>query len=186
MRPSRAPHKLAGLFPLLLMLSGAFGQPAQAQGGPVDSDLAHGRVSVLEDGRRVVSLDAQGAHSGLVTLNFFLNPDGTIASGTFAVVVASAATLNEDGTVSTGAHAEEQGDSAEPHHDRMRLVSRGVVSGTITGGQVSQGAAGALVLSGLQLTVTTGTLEFDNAIGWGVVDADLNKHDAQGVLRLVL
>ena len=169
---------------VLLTFFVALERASSAQDAPTDSVLSQGRVSVVESGEYVVSLDASGAHSGMVTLRFRANADGTIASGWFGAVLAHAETLNEDGTVGHEEHVEESGDS-EPHADRMRLVNRGTVSGSITGGQIGRSPSGALTLTGLQLAVETGTLEFDGAAGWGVVDVNLSDAAAQGTLRLV-
>lgn len=173
---------VTSLIPLLFVIT--LEQAPGAYTGDTESALSRGRVSVVDTGEYVVSLDTKGAHSGMVTLRFSVNADGSIGSGWFGAVVAYAETLNADGTVDHEAHAEEP-ESSEPHTDRMRLVNRGTVSGSITAGRVGRSATGALTLSGVVLAVESGSLEFDGASGWGTVEADLTDADAQGTLRLV-
>ena len=149
-----------------------------------DVTLTEARVSTLEAGQLVVSMQAAGDLRGLVTLKLEVGTDGAITGGDWAVADSYLEDLNADGSVAplTEEHHEETG---EAHREFIRLVNKGTVGGRVTGGYVGEGTGGAVSLVNLQLELTTGSLTFQSITsGTGSLDADLGLTDAQGSLRL--
>ena len=147
-----------------------------------ETEVRVSRVSVLETGELVVSMDTQGALPGLLTARLVVS-NGAIVGGEWSVVVTSVQDLNADGSViDPPGHPATAG---EPHQEYIRIVDRGTLAGRVTSGSVAMNADGSLVLSTVQLIVETGSLTFATvAAGYGELNLDQALTGAQGALRL--
>jgi hypothetical protein len=142
----------------------ASAQPIRNSSNPPDPTihtvtLKVARVSTDANHRLVVSMDAGGDLPGELTLMIDRNPDNTIRGGDWALVVA---------------HAEYSGVAGDGDGDQpgMILVRRGTVWGSISAGNVVVNSdANVITLTGLQLNLTNGSLEFDGATGSGSAQA---------------
>jgi hypothetical protein len=153
-----------------------------------DTLVSNGRVSVVESGEVVVSVETTGAYPGLLTLRLMVDGAGTVTAGQFALVVTEVQDLNEDGTVNENPepHDETQPhEPGEPHVDRMRIVDRGTLSGAVTGGTLASNADGTLTLTGVTFNATEKSLTFEGSgDGAGTINADLGLTGTQGSLQL--
>jgi hypothetical protein len=120
--------------------------------------LSVARVSVDANNRLVVSMEACGDLLGELTLMIDRNSDNTIRGGDWALVVG---------------HAEYSGTpDADGDQPGVKLVRRGTLWGSISGGTVLLNSDGGVAsLDGLQLTLGSGSLEFDGATGSGSAQA---------------
>lgn len=150
-----------------------------------ETEVRVSRVSVLETGELVVSMDTQGALPGLLTARLVVS-NGAIVGGEWSVVVTSVQDLNADGSViDPHDHPATEPESGEPHQEYIRIVDRGTLAGRVTSGSVAMNADGSLVLSTVQLIVETGSLTFATvAAGYGELNLDQALTGAQGALRL--
>lgn len=116
------------------------------------------RVSIDANNRLVVSMDASGDLPGEITFMIDRNADNTIRGGDWALVVARAEYTGP---------TDEEGDQPG-----MVLVRRGTLWGSIASGTLVMDDDGKVVsLTGLQLTLASGSMEFDGANGSGSAQA---------------
>ena len=166
----------------LVLLAFLYGPALSARTTQAQSHAAgfsQPRVDVLEDGKIVINLEANGADlRGLVTFN--LTPNGA-GSGTGGWMLAMRYTDNTDPAtgIEPPAHDEsaEHHDEADhheegvaaPHRDYVRFVDKGVIGGTIDSATVSIDAEGHVDFTAA-LKITIGTLNFTGATGAGTAD----------------
>jgi hypothetical protein len=176
---------------LSLLLIGAASLTSRASEPQLhDVVLTAARVSTVDAGRLVITMDASGDLRGLVTLKLDVDAQGSITGGDWALVSSYVEDLNPDGTVATPEehpeeHPGEPEDPNAPHEEHIRLVDNGTLGGSILGGSLSIGPDGSPNLSDVQLALTSGTLTFAAVTtGAGTVAIDLTQANAQGNLRL--
>jgi hypothetical protein len=118
-----------------------------------------------DQGRLVITMQANGDLPGVLTLVVSTNPDGTIRSGEWALNVSFTAPLNPD--------AVPVPDSPDPDAAAgEQLIQRGVITGSIEGGSVSLNGDSVTAVTGLLLSVGSGSLQFASvSAGSGQVDA---------------
>ena len=148
---------------------------------PVDgfpTTLREPRVDVLDDGKVVINFDANGEYRGLLTLN--LTNDGTGYRGEWILAVRYTDNTDPATGLEPPSHSHEtsdqherasaEGDAEHPHLDFVRYVDRGTIGGTIDAAAFDLDPNGALSDFRAQLTITTGTLNFDGARGTGLAE----------------
>lgn len=155
-RATQVGRTLSGVAVLCLLIvqaaSGVTAEPAT-----YDITLSEPRVSVLDDGRYVVSLNATGPIRGLVTIT--ITP-GPTPSGEWAL---SSRYLVEDHPSEPHDHEE----PGEPHSEHSRIVDDGLIGGAIDSA-VLTGTLDGIVSS--TLTLVSGTMKFDGASGSGALE----------------
>ena len=136
--------------------------------------LSGARVSQVPDGRYVVSMNSDGDLKGLLTLWIQAGPGGTIASGDWALVHA----YTED---VAGA-----GDGADGHSEAEVFINKGTLGGSISGGNLSMNAGGGVdSVTGLTLTLTSGSLTYDGVQGAGTGQVlNASADDSTGTITL--
>ena len=139
---------------------------AQAQtAGPQTyvSDLSHAQVSYPSATQVVITMQAVGALPGLLTLT--LNHDAgstAVTSATWALAVAYA----QYSPLPAGTTSD------DPDAQAMTLVNEGTLGGKLTGATLVVDSNGAVVgVSGAQLFIVSGSLQFDGAAGGGSMQA---------------
>jgi hypothetical protein len=170
MRPSPISVCLALAASSLMISASAYSQtPAVSPTGHIGM-LGGARVSTLESGRIVVSMEATGDLPGLMTLT--LDPDGGSGyTGQWALEVAYVENLNPDGSVSTARPEPEHLHEPvlhEQHREYIRAVRRGTLNGGVIAATLRRDANGQLTgIDFAQLTVGRGNLDFTGATGTG-------------------
>lgn len=141
--------------------------PAAAQQSPTSysDNLGLASQSHDEQGRLVITMQTNGDLPGVLTLVVSTNPDGTIRGGEWALNVSYTAPLNPG--------AAPVPDSPDPDAAAgEQLIQRGVITGTIDGGSVSFNGDSVTAVTGLLLSVGSGSLQFASVnAGSGQVDA---------------
>lgn len=142
-----------------------------------EATLSHPRVSELGDGVRVVTFLASGDLAGLLTLRLASADEWSIG-GEWSLVARYA--------VDRAAHAE--GDEDGNHEEHLVMLDRGTLGGSVDSGRPHWASDGGLeAIEALQLSVVSGSLEFEGSRGAGSADAGgLGSWEAgAGTLRLV-
>lgn len=119
--------------------------------------LGGARVSSVPDGRIVVSMDVSGDFKGLVSIWVERGGSGsTITGGDWSLVHAYS-------------QAVEAGPGESPgNSEGEAFVNKGTLGGNITGGSITFNADGSVAsLSGLQLNLTSGSLDYQGVTGDG-------------------
>ena len=127
------------------------------------SNLTHAQVSYPSATQTVITMQATGDLPGLLTLT--LNHDAgstAVTTATWALAVAYA----QYSALPAGTTTD------DPDAQPMTLVNEGTLGGTLSGGTLVLDANGAVVgLSGAQLFIVSGSLQFDGAAGGGSMQA---------------
>src|SRR5215469_10936078 len=101
------------------------GQAAQQSPTTYSINLALAEQSHDDQGRTVITMLASGDLPGVLTLTLSTTADGTVSGGEWALVVSYTAPLNpKKPNAGSG----------------QKLVQRGVLNGTLTGGSTSAGS----------------------------------------------
>jgi hypothetical protein len=115
--------------------------------------LAVADQSVDASGRTVITMMASGDLNGVLTVALQVRADGSIATGEWALNVSYTAPLNPNA----------QPDPSLPDPDsplEEQFIQRGVLKGTLTGGSETLANGQVVAISGLQLSLTGGTVEY--------------------------
>jgi hypothetical protein len=165
-----------GLLVLMAPLLGSSSHAQPAVSTSYASTLSDVRIDVVDGGKVVVSLQASGDLTGLLTLNLQPGPDGAFA-GEWAFMVAHVDTTDpetglepeDDGHTHATGNAPAAGEElhAHPHRDFVRLVHRGSLSGPIAGATLLFDASGKLADVSAPLSINQATLEFSGVQGTG-------------------
>jgi hypothetical protein len=141
--------------------------PAAALQSPSSYNDNLGLASQSHDdqGRLVITMQANGDLPGVLTLVVSTNPDGTISKGEWALNVSYTAPLHPD--------AAPVPDSPDPDSAvGEQLIQRGVITGTIEGGTVAFNGDQVTSVTSLLLSVGSGSMQFASVnAGSGQVDA---------------
>jgi hypothetical protein len=153
----------------LLVTAAAASAQALAPNGHLGM-LTDARVSTLASGRIVVSMEAGGDLPGLMTITLDKDAGGAYV-GQWALVVAFVEDLNPDGTVATTRpEVNEDPLIHEQHHDRMRAVRRGTLSGAVVSATLRLREDGGIAgVDFAQLSLGRGSLTFVGVTGNGVL-----------------
>ncbi|HTC95447.1 MAG TPA: hypothetical protein VK699_18520 [Terriglobales bacterium] len=147
-----------------LMLAMPSNSGAQQSPATYNINLALADEHVDDHGRTVITMMASGDLRGVLTLAISSVPDGTVTDGEWSLNVSYTVPLNPDA----------QPDFSLPDPDAAigeQLIQRGVLSGTVTGGSITQADGQVAWLIGLRLSLTNGTVEFaDVPNGFGTAD----------------
>jgi hypothetical protein len=150
------------------------------QGTVRNVTLSRPTVSLVDDNRVVVVMDAGGDLRGALTLGIDRDASGTgVTGGEWALVVAyTEVTAHDDG---------DAGEEGVPDHHE-ELVQKGVIKGTISGGQLTLNADGSIASVGsLQLAVDGGSVTYADVTSGGGTAQLANLQDvaaASGSLSL--
>ncbi|HEY7789969.1 MAG TPA: hypothetical protein VIC33_05625 [Vicinamibacterales bacterium] len=127
------------------------------------STLSHARVSLAAGNHVVITMQATGDLPGLLTLTLDEDPaTGSFTKGSWALAVSYAEYLPITGTAP----------SDDPDAQPLEYVNKGTLGGTLTGVTLQIDSNGQLVgLSGVQLSIVSGSLQFDGATGTGATQA---------------
>jgi hypothetical protein len=163
----------------LVLMAPLFGSSSHAQPAvstSYASTLSDVRIDVLDDGKVVVSLQASGDLTGLLTVNLQPGQDGAF-SGEWAFMVAHVDTTDPETGLEPehDSHTHAPGDAtatgqefpAHRHRDFVRLVHRGSLSGPIAGATLVFDATGKLTDVSVPLSINQATLEFTGVRGNG-------------------
>ena len=135
---------------VIVSLSGTF-RGARAQSpATYNVSLSHAEISVDDSGRTVVTMMAAGDLRGALTVRLERAADGAIAGGEWAFTV----------SYTEIAASVPPPDGGEDDPGEM-LVQKGVLKGTVTGGQVGPADGGLETLIGVRVALTGGTLAYD-------------------------
>jgi len=119
-----------------------------------NSSFSIASQSIDTQGRTVIIMQGTGDLPGVLTLVLSLAPDGTVASGEWALNVSYTAPLNPDAKPVAP-------DSPDPDSGvGEQLIQLGVLSGTIASGSTVAANGQVTQFNSLQLTITAGTLQF--------------------------
>ncbi len=162
----RVPRTLAALAVLGLALAAAPRASAQtAATGPQTyaSTLSHAQVSYPSATEVVITMQATGNLPGLLTLTLNHDAGSTdVTSATWALAVSYA----QYSALPAGTTSD------DPDAQPMTLVNEGTLGGKLTGATLVTDANGAIVgVSGAQLFIVSGSLQFDGAAGGGSMQA---------------
>jgi hypothetical protein len=140
--------------------------------------LSHAEESVDPVGRAVITMMARGDLQGALTVRLDRSADGTVTGGEWALTVSYTEVIATPPASSGG-----DDDPGE------RLVQKGVLKGTVTGGSVTLNDDGSVgTLNGVQLVLTGGTLAYDGtASGSGSIDGTslADRDNSSGSISLV-
>jgi len=139
------------------------------------------RVDVLDDGKVVINVELQGEHRGLLTLNLEPNAVGVLGGNW---VLAERYTDNTDPATGVEPASHEDHETAElhevksaeanddehVHRDYVRYVDNGTISGTIEVAAVDLDADGKLLDFRAQLSIVTGSLNFEGIAGTAIAE----------------
>lgn len=144
--------------------------------------LSNPRVSRLAAGRYVVSFEASGEIRGLLTLH--INRSAGVVTGEWALVSRYLEDIPADPAAAAVAKprssrrvdARRSAQEAESHQEHVALVDRGTLSGSITKGSLTFVSTNRLDTLSLEISVTGGSLAFNDAAGAGTATGgDLAK-----------
>jgi hypothetical protein len=160
---------IAAGFVVALATTGVAHQPS---GDPKVAYFGAPRVDRMDDGSVVVSLDAAGDLAGLVTMTLRPGGNGSYV-GDWAFTVAHVDNTDPATGVEPDAHGHDHGGEEPPqgepegHHDFVRLVQRGALSGSISGALLSFDPQGNLAGVVAPLAIGRGSMEFSGVHGSG-------------------
>jgi hypothetical protein len=146
-------HRCALVVVVALILAMPSYSGAQQSPATYNVTLALADQHVDDHGRTVITMMASGDLRGVLTLAISSAPDGTITDGEWALNVSYTAPLNPD--------AQPDPSSSDPDAGTgEQLIQRGVLSGTVTTGSITQADGHVTGLTGVSLSLTNGTVEF--------------------------
>ena len=127
------------------------------------SSLSQAHVSMSPANQLVITMQATGDLPGLLTLPFDRDPaTGVFTAGNWALVVSYAEYLPITGNAPTD----------DPDAQPLVYVNKGTLGGTFTGAALQADANGNVAgLTGIRLTVVSGSLQFDGVSGSGSATA---------------
>ncbi len=136
------------------------------------SKFALAEQSIDPQGRTVVVMQGMGDLSGVLTLVLNVGADGSVSGGQWALNVSYIAP----------SHPFAQIDPTRQDPDAAlgeKLVQKGVLSGTISGGSTAAANGVVSAINSLQLTITHGTMQFAGVTqGTGTVVGTRMDHRA--------
>lgn len=142
------------VFPSILLIAGSSSALAQQQTPTTyDSSFSIASQRVDPQGHTVIIMQGTGDLPGVLTLVLSLAPDGTVASGEWALNVSYTAPLNPG--------AAPKPDSPDPDSGvGEQLIQKGTLSGTIASGSTIASNGQITEFTSLQLAISSGTLQF--------------------------
>jgi hypothetical protein len=165
----------------LLISSAAFAHSTETPGGTFEIQLSSARTSSTASGRLVITADASGDLPGLLTLTLDV-VDGIVAGGEWALVVSYVEDLDVPAHDHRIEHEAGEGAEQIPHQEHIRLVDKGTLGGSVTGGHVSYIGGSVDRLTDVQLSIESSSLTFEGirAGGGPLSFATLASSGSQG------
>jgi hypothetical protein len=143
---------------VLAITVGASAKAQSAPGTPVahNSQCSIAEQSVDDQGRKVIVTQCSGDLPGVLTL-VLANPADASLSGEWALNVSYTAPLHPNAPLDPNATDPDEAVGET-------LIQKGVIHGTIVGGTASLVNGNVVLLNGVQLALTSGSLQFTNIV----------------------